>query len=116
MSLHGPRYIHILVTCPLGWGAASRDSVRIARLATESGIFPVFEGAHGDVTAVTKIRRRVPVAEYLKLQRRYAHLFSPTRREDVIARIQARADRNIERFGLLEEALADELVEAEQLP
>jgi pyruvate ferredoxin oxidoreductase beta subunit len=101
MSLHGPRYVHILVTCPLGWGAASSDSIRIARLATETGIFPVFEGARGDVTSVTKIRRRRPVEDYLKLQRRYAHLFSPQRRDDVIARIQARADRNIERFGLM---------------
>jgi pyruvate ferredoxin oxidoreductase beta subunit len=101
MSLHGARYIHILVTCPLGWGSASHDSIRIARLATETGIFPVFEGAHGDVTNVTKIRRRVPVEEYLKLQRRYSHLFSPSRRDDVIERIQARADRNIARFGLL---------------
>ncbi|HTU86353.1 MAG TPA: thiamine pyrophosphate-dependent enzyme [Solirubrobacteraceae bacterium] len=100
-SLHGPRYIHILVTCPLGWGSASADSIKIARLATETGIFPVFEGEHGDVTSVTKIRRRQPVEAYLKLQRRFAHLFSPVRRDDVIARIQARADRNIERFGLL---------------
>jgi pyruvate ferredoxin oxidoreductase beta subunit len=116
MGMHGPRYIHVLVTCPLGWGSASADSIRIARLATETGIFPVWEGERGDVTAVTKIRRRVPVEEYLKLQRRYAHLFSPARREDVIARIQARADRNIERFGLLEDELSDELVEEEQLP
>jgi pyruvate ferredoxin oxidoreductase beta subunit len=103
MTLHGPRYIHLLVTCPLGWGAASKDSIRIARLATETGMFPVFEGGYGDVSAVTKIRRRVPVEDYLGLQRRYAHLFSPERRDDVIARIQARADRNIARFGLLEE-------------
>ena len=39
--------------------------------------------------------------EYLRPQRRYAHLFEPEERTDVIARIQARADRNIERFGLL---------------
>lgn len=103
MSLHGARYIHILVTCPLGWGAASSDSIKLARLATESGIFPVFEGEHGDVTSVTKIRRRVPVDEYLRLQRRYAHLFKPTRRDDVIGRIQERADRNIKRFGLLDD-------------
>jgi pyruvate ferredoxin oxidoreductase beta subunit len=101
IGLRGPRYIHILVTCPLGWGSASADSIKIARLAVESGIFPVFEGADGDVTSVTKIRHRVPVDEYLKLQRRYAHLFSPVRQDDVIARIQARADRNIERFGLI---------------
>jgi pyruvate ferredoxin oxidoreductase beta subunit len=102
MTRHGPRYIHILVTCPLGWGSASEDSIKVARLATESGLFPVFEAAHGDVTSVAKIRRRVPAEEYLKLQRRYAHLFSPERREDVIAQIQARADRNIERFGLID--------------
>jgi pyruvate ferredoxin oxidoreductase beta subunit len=103
MSLRGAPYIHILVTCPLGWGTASSDSIRIARLATETGIFPVFEGEHGDVTSVTKIRRCQPVEVYLKPQRRYAHLFSPQRRDDVIARIQARADRNIKRFGLLDE-------------
>jgi len=51
--------------------------------------------------SVSKIRRRRPVEDYLKLQKRYAHLFSPTPRTDVIARLQARADRNIERFGLL---------------
>ena len=102
MSLHGARYIHILVPCPLGWGTDSSESVRVARLATESGLFPVFEGQHGDVTAATKIRHRVPVEDYLKLQRRFAHLFSPVRQQDVLDRIQARADRNIERFGLLE--------------
>ncbi len=101
MSLRGPRYIHVLVTCPLGWGSAPKDSIRIARLAVETGIFPVFEGAHGDVTGVTKIRRRRPVEEYLQLQTRYRHLFSPVRRDDVIARLQARANRNIERFGLI---------------
>ncbi len=103
MTVRGARYIHILVTCPLGWGAPGSDSIRLARLATESGIFPVFEGEHGEITDVTKIRRQVPVEDYLKRQRRYAHLFSPVVREDVIARIQARADRNIRRFGLLEE-------------
>ena len=101
MDFHGPRYIHIFVPCPLGWGSASRDTVRIARLVKETGLFPVFEAEHGEVVGVSKIRRRVPVEEYLKLQRRYAHLFRPRRRDDVIARLQAIADRNVERFGLL---------------
>src|SRR5829696_6846504 len=65
MGMHGARYLHVLVTCPLGWGAAACDSVGIARLATQTGLFPVFEGARGDVTAVTKIRRPAPVEEYL---------------------------------------------------
>jgi pyruvate ferredoxin oxidoreductase beta subunit len=104
MELRGARYLHVLVSCPLGWGTASSDSIRIARLAVESGLFPVFEAEGGEVTASHRIRRQVPVEEYLRPQRRYAHLFKPVEQRDVISRIQARADRNIARFHLLEES------------
>jgi pyruvate ferredoxin oxidoreductase beta subunit len=87
---------------PRGWGTASSDANRIARLATQTGLFPVFEAESGDIMSATKIRRQAPVEEYLRPQRRYAHLFKPEVRHDVIARIQARADRNIARFGLLD--------------
>lgn len=103
MSLHGARYLHVLVPCPLGWAAAPDDTVRLARLATESGIFPLFEAEHGEVTAVTPIRRQVPVEDYLRLQGRYAHLFGESPRPDLVARIQAAADHNIARFGLVED-------------
>jgi pyruvate ferredoxin oxidoreductase beta subunit len=101
MTFRGARYLHLLVTCPLGWGAAAHDSVRLARLAVESGLFPVFEAEAGEVTHVSPIRRRVPVEEYLRPQRRFAHLFAPEERREVLDAIQARADRNIARFGLL---------------
>jgi pyruvate ferredoxin oxidoreductase beta subunit len=103
MSLRGARYLHILVPCPLGWGAASHDTIRLARLARETGIFPVFEARHGEVTAVTKIRHRVPVDDYLKPQKRFAHLFAGNGQPQMLAQIQAEADRNIRRFGLLDE-------------
>src|SRR5574338_713837 len=48
MELHGARYLHVLVPCPLGWGAASSDTIRLSRLAKETGIFPVFEAEHGE--------------------------------------------------------------------
>jgi pyruvate ferredoxin oxidoreductase beta subunit len=102
MEFHGPRYLHILVPCPLGWGSAAADTIKIARLAEQTGLFPVFEAEHGEVTSMTKIRKQVPVEEYLKLQSRYAHLFRPGS-EAVIARLQATADRNIARFGLAQE-------------
>ncbi len=101
MSLHGARYIHIFVPCPLGWGAASEDTIKLARLVVESGLFPLFEAEHGEVTGVYKIRKPVPVEEYLKPQRRFAHLFGKTPAAETIARLQAGADRNIRRFGLL---------------
>jgi pyruvate ferredoxin oxidoreductase beta subunit len=103
MEFHGARYLHVLVPCPLGWAASAGDTIRLARLAKESGLFPVLEAERGEITAVSRIRHRVPVEEYLKLQGRYAHLFGETPRQDVIDRIQAGADRNIRRFGLLDE-------------
>ena len=81
MELRGPRYLHVFVPCPLGWGAASRDTIRIARLAKETGLFPVFEAEHGEVVGVSKIRRQVPVEEYLRPQRRFAHLFGDPPRD-----------------------------------
>jgi len=105
MAIHGARYIHILVPCPLGWGAASYDTIKLARLAKETGIFPVYEAKEGEITSVSKIRKRMPVEEYLKLQRRFAHLFGQVPATDTIARIQAMADKNIRKFGLLEEGV-----------
>ena len=98
--IEGARYIHIHVPCPLGWGSAPEDTIKVARLAVETGLFPLFEAEFGDITDRTPIRRREPVEEYLKMQKRFAHLFSPVRDEARIATIQAMADRNIRKFGL----------------
>ncbi|HSW23267.1 MAG TPA: thiamine pyrophosphate-dependent enzyme [Burkholderiaceae bacterium] len=106
MDIHGARYLHVLVPCPLGWGAASADTIKLARLARETGLFPVFEAEHGEVTAVTKIRHRVPVEAYLKPQKRFAHLFGDSGRPEMLRAIQAQADRNIRRFHLLDEEAA----------
>ena len=103
MSLRGARYLHVLVPCPLGWGSAPADTVALARLAQRSGLFPLFEAEHGEVTAVTPIRGPVPVQEYLRPQKRYAHLFTDPPRTGTIAAIQGIADRNIARYGLLTE-------------
>ena len=51
MTMRGARYLHVLVPCPLGWGSASCDTIKIARLATQSGLFPVFESINGEVVA-----------------------------------------------------------------
>jgi pyruvate ferredoxin oxidoreductase beta subunit len=66
----------------------------------------VFEAERGEVVSVSKIRRQQPVEEYLKPQKRFAHLFGKMPRADVIARIQEIADRNIRRYGLIDDAEA----------
>ena len=101
-AIRGARYIHIMVPCPLGWGSAAEDTIRVARMAVESGLFPLIEAEHGALVAATKIRRRVPVEDYLRLQRRFAHLFKKGAEDsERIGAIQRMADANIEKYGLL---------------
>ena len=102
MEIHGARYIHIFVPCPLGWGSAPEDTILIARLAIECGLFPLFEAHDGKVTSRTPIRRQVPVTEYLNKQKRFAHLFGKTPDAARIEQMQRMADQNIADFGLLQ--------------
>jgi pyruvate ferredoxin oxidoreductase beta subunit len=101
MEISGARYIHVHVPCPLGWGSQPCDTIKLARLAVESGLFPLFQAEHGAITDVTPIRRKVPVEAYLRPQRRFAHLFREPPDTESLAAIQAVADRNIQRFDLL---------------
>lgn len=103
MAMRGARYLHVHVPCPLGWGSEPNLTIHVARLAIECGLFPLFEAEDGEVTGRTKIRKQVPVAEYLKLQKRFGHLFKPKPNEEKLVKIQKVADGNIRRFGLGEE-------------
>lgn len=121
MEFHGARYIHVLVPCPLGWGSASNKTISIARMATQSGLFPVYEAIGGEIASVMKIRRPVPVTDYLKAQRRFAHLFKPEPKQEVLDRLQAVADRNIRRYGLvsadgLDEDVLERIIHADEDP
>jgi pyruvate ferredoxin oxidoreductase beta subunit len=111
MEMHGARYLHVLVPCPLGWGSASCDTIKVARLAKETGLFPVFEAENGVVTNVSPIRHRTSVESYLSIQKRFGHLFGTPGRPDIVARIQAIADHNIAHYGLLVDEERDATLE-----
>ncbi len=100
MTFNGARYIHVHVPCPLGWVMGPGETVKVARQAVECGLFPLFEAEYGEIVDRTRIRRIIPAEEYLKSQRRFAHLFTPQRDEVRLSAIQAIADHNIARFDL----------------
>jgi pyruvate/2-oxoacid:ferredoxin oxidoreductase beta subunit len=83
-ELHGFRYMHINSPCPTGWGTDPKDTIKIARLAVESGLWPLYEildGRHFKLTY--KPRELKPVSETLKMQGRFRHL-----KDEEIASIQ----------------------------
>ena len=100
LSIEGPKYLHILAPCPLGWGHAGDITVQICRLAKQTCIFPVFEIREGKIISVHKVPVKKPVEEYLKLQGRFRNLFKKGTPTADVAAIQKIADGNIERFNL----------------
>jgi pyruvate ferredoxin oxidoreductase beta subunit len=81
----GPAYVHILSVCPTGWRCPTDLTVRIGRLAVETGIFPLYEVENGKYKLNFDFPELRPVVDYLKLQGRFRHLS-----EDLIAKIQQR--------------------------
>jgi pyruvate ferredoxin oxidoreductase beta subunit len=95
----GPCYVQLHAPCCTGWGFEGEKTIAIGKLAIETGLWVNYEMENGVVTRVRKVVRK-PVEEYLKEQKRFRHLFKPKRNDAEIAKIQAIADRNAERFKI----------------
>ncbi len=100
LSIKGPKYLHVLVPCPLGWKAESKNTIKVAKKAVNCGIFPLLEFENGKVTG-RKIGTVEPVNEYLKMQGRFKHILADTEEaKKHVAEIQAMADANIAKYEL----------------
>ncbi len=86
-ATQGPAYIHILSICPIGWRSPPELTIRMGRLAVQTGIFPLYEIENGEYKLSVKPSRIRPVQDYLKLQGRFRHLSAAT-----ITEIQHRVD------------------------
>ena len=75
LEIEWPKYLHILVPCVPGWGYESELTLELARLAVETMLFPLLEIENGVITKVKKPKKTRPVEDYLRPQRRFAHLF-----------------------------------------
>lgn len=92
LSLTGPKLFLSLAVCPTGWGFEPELGDELARLAVDTGIWPLKEAVAGRVRHTLIPDRFRPVAEYLEPQRRFQHLFQPQRNEPALAQIQAEVD------------------------
>ena len=73
-GIKGTRFIHVLCPCPVGWGIKSSDTVDIAREAVESGLWVLAEYQNGEFFLSKKPKEFSDVKNFIKKQRRFAHL------------------------------------------
>ncbi|RLF55386.1 MAG: pyruvate synthase subunit beta [Thermoplasmata archaeon] len=106
LSVDGPSFIHVFAPCPTGWRFGTEQTVELARLAVETGVFVLYEITEENPLKpiiTKKLKHRKPVEEYLKVQGRFRHLFKPVKRQDIIDKIQEEVDRKCKLFGVDEE-------------
>jgi pyruvate/2-oxoacid:ferredoxin oxidoreductase beta subunit len=73
-GVQGTRFIHVLCLCPPGWRIDSGKSVEVARRATQSGVFPIYEVEEGRFTINVPLDNSVSVRDYLKSQGRFREM------------------------------------------
>ena len=101
LAIDGSTFLHIHTPCPLGWGHDGSLSIEVARLAVQTGLFPVIELERGRVADVMPIRHVRPVTDYLAMQSRFRHLFADdARAREELEHLQALAEHNIESYQL----------------
>lgn len=96
VSIRGTKFLHIYATCPTGWKVASEVSVRLARLAVQTRIFPLYEVQDGEHYTINLEPVGYLVDAYFEAQGRFRHLD----RED-LDRIQEQVDRDWARLKAL---------------
>ena len=93
-KIKGFRFIHLLSSCPPGWKIDSKDSLKVMRLAVESGVFILMEKeGENEINVTYKPEKFIPVKEYFKIQGRYRHLT-----EKLIEEIQKRIVKRLKKF------------------
>ena len=88
----GPKMFLASAPCPTGWHYDPAKTHRYAKLEVDCGLFPLKKAVEGAVTHTLVRNKWRPVEDYLAAQGRFAHLFEPTRRDDIIREMQAAVD------------------------
>jgi len=84
----GFKFIYAFSPCPVGWRFSSEHTIRVARLAVQAKLFPLYEVESGERYVLNEEPEGIPVNEYLQIQGRFSFL-----REGDMERIQDYVDR-----------------------
>jgi len=93
----GPAFLNILAVCHRGWRFPQENAIQVAKLAVETGFWPLFEVEKGVWRFTYKPKERKPIIEFLKTQGRFEHLFKEENKK-ALEIIQKEIDVNLSRL------------------
>jgi pyruvate ferredoxin oxidoreductase beta subunit len=97
----GPSYVQILSPCIPGWKIDPSDTIKLGKLAAQTGLYPSVEYTNGVLSDAMKIPNPAPLVEdYLKAQGRFSHLAKSEAGLLEIEKIKSIAENNIIKYGL----------------
>src|SRR5688572_8930835 len=88
VSAPGPAFLNVLTDCPVGWVHEPRLSAKVINTAVDCLFWPLYEVVDDSYRLTYTPESPVPVADWLKLQGRFAHLLRPENAA-VVEEIQA---------------------------
>jgi len=86
-AVEGPAFLNVLALCHRGWRYTGSDTVKLAKLAVDTGFWPLIEFENGKWRFTYKPKERKPVVEFIKTQGRFKHLFKEENKH-VLERVQ----------------------------
>ena len=98
----GPCFLNVLAPCPRGWGYPTEDLMKINKLAVDTCYWPLYEVIDGKYKINYKPAKKLPIEEFLKPQKRFAHMFTPGN-EWMIREFQEEVDKRWQELLNLEE-------------
>jgi pyruvate ferredoxin oxidoreductase beta subunit len=90
-SSEGPAFLNVLTDCPVGWGHEPRLMPKVLNAAVDSLFWPLYEVVDGRYALSYEPDHPIPVADWLRLQTRFAHLLQPEQ-APVLEQIQAQVE------------------------
>ena len=97
MEVDGPSFINIISPCQRSWGFDPSLTVQIAKLAVETNFWPLYEVDNGKFILNYEPKKRTPIIEWIKSQKRFKHLLKPEN-SGIIKKIQEHVDEEFERI------------------
>ncbi|MCX7831457.1 MAG: thiamine pyrophosphate-dependent enzyme [Actinobacteria bacterium] len=106
-SVNGPAVLNIIAPCPRGWRYPTEMGIKIARLAVETGVWPLYEVEDGKYRITFKPRELKPVEEWLKPQGRFRHLFKPGN-EELLEQFKKMVEKRMRTLEIMEKATQED--------